>query len=530
MLSKVQYVERMKYTDGQPTSIWLATTPSPNYSRLKPGLEVDVAILGGGFAGLQTAYQLQQKGKTVAVIEAEQIVKGVSGQTTAHITSEHNLLYDYLLQKFGLDQATLYAQANETAISELERCISQLHIECDFKRLNQQLITEVKSDADTLRQEFEAAKSLGLPVTYQTQAQYSFPTYGCITYQRQAQFHPRKYLLQLASHLIKRGGLIFEHTRATKVTEGEPCVIETDQGELRATDVVMATHFPFMDNGGYFARMKVERSYVLGVYLDEAPIPDMYDNTFNPYHYVRTQPTSEGMLVLIGGEDHPTGQEGDTEKHYQALEEYARSHFKIKQFAYRWSSQDNYPHDKVPFIGRYTAGSLHHYVATGFQGYGMTHSVIASLLLSDMIVGNDNPWESLYSPQRFKPLAQIPSFIKENVHVAQEFLGGRLSAEHKKNISDLVPGRGTVVDIEGQKIAVYKDENGQVFSVSAVCQHLGCIVNFNSAERTWDCPCHGSRFAPDGKILHGPTVKKLPQRTLSTSATVEEQTDGKHKQ
>lgn len=494
---------------GLHTSVWMDTTPSTQYPSLKPNINVDVAILGGGIAGLSCAYFLKQAGKTVAVIEADHIVSGVTGFTTAHITSEHNFLYDYLIKTFGKEGAGLYADANETAIEKIAQIVKKEGIECDFKRVSQHFMTENKEDLDKLKQEYNAAKQLDLPVTFEDSAPAPFPNYGTIHYHNQAQFHPRKYLLALAKKIDGGGSFIFEKTRATDVKEGEPCIVKTEKGDLKAKDVIIATHFPFLDRGGYFARMKPMRSYVLGMYVKNKMEAVMFDNTANPYNYIRTQPTKKGTLVLVGGEDHTTGQVVDTMQCYRNLEAYARDRFDMQSIAYHWSTQDNYPFDQVPFIGTFMPTSQHLFVATGFQGYGMTFGTIAGVMLSDMIAGKHTKWESLLSPQRYKATKEVPATMKMGLGIVTNLIN-KLTPKAQQDINTVKPNSGKIIEVGGQKVAVYKDKKGNICTVSATCQHMGCAVAFNNAEQSWDCPCHGSRYSPDGAILHGPTIKKLP--------------------
>ncbi|CAN5178422.1 FAD-dependent oxidoreductase [soil metagenome] len=500
---------------GKHTSYWIDSTKQKSHSTLSSNIEIDVAVIGGGIAGVSCAYMLSQQGKKVAIIEAEQIGQGVTGFTTAHITSEHNLMYEYLINKFGINKAQLYANANETTIKTIENIIVKEKIPCDFKRVSQYLFCEMDQDIQKLKNEYAAAKQLSLHINWKDTLPLPFPIHGAIEYKEQAQFHPRKYILGLAEKIISAGGLIFEKTRAIDVREGELYVIETDKGMCKAKNVIVATHFPFLDRGGFFARMKQDRSYVIGVHIDDDVDLDMYDNIADPYYYIRTQPTDNGLLVLIGGEDHTTGKDKDATQHYKNLEAYARQHFNIRSIEYYWSSQDTYPYDKVPFIGHFMPGTKHLYVATGFQGYGMTFGTVSGMLLTDMIMDKKNDWEELFTPQRFKPTAEIPSSIAGGLSIGKEFIFGKLAGKDKDEVEKMEYNSGIVITYEGKKIAVYKDHQGKLFAVSAICTHMGCTLNFNNAEASWDCPCHGSRFNHDGRILHGPAVKPLQKKHLS---------------
>lgn len=493
-------------------SFWLKDS-LPSYPQLDTSVKVDVIIVGGGIAGLHTAYLLKQQGKRVAVIEATKIAAGVSGHTTAHITSEHNLIYDYLIEKFGKDKARTYATANQHALARIAEIITTEEIDCDFERSSQILLTEKKSDVEILKKEFDAAKSLGLPVTYHDLVELPFKHYGAIKYQHQARFHPVKYLHAIAKKINGDGSYIFENSRVTDVKEGDPCIVITEVGELAAKDVIIATNFPILDRGGYFARMTAARSYVIGVYIEEK-LEYMYDDTDSPFHYVRNQETDKGTMVIVGGEDHDTGAKSDTEECYKKLEAYARDHFTVKSIAYRWSSQDAYPHDKVPFIGKYSPISNHLWVSTGFNGEGMTQSMIGAIVLSDLIDGKENQWADLYSPLRFKATVEGPVLMNTGMLIAKDEVTSTIDkiipADESDKIKELKSNQSVVVKIDRDKVAAYKDEEGQIHTVSAKCGHQGCELVFNQAEKTWDCPCHGSRFGIDGDILHGPTVRRLP--------------------
>lgn len=492
---------------GRAESFWIASTPETDFPSLTENISVDVAVLGGGIAGITSALFLKDAGLTVAVLEAGRILEGVTGHTTAHISSAHNIIYRYLIDHFGKEGAKQYADANQMAIERIARLVGDNSIACDFRRTSEYIYAENRDDLDKLKTEFEAAESLGLPVSFLDAAPLPFKTYGAIHYQNQAQFHPRKYLMALAKLIPGDGSFIFENTRALDVEGGEPHRIKTDKGYLTAKIIIIATHYPILNQGLLFMRMAPYRSYVLGIRVaDEIP-EEMFDSSEYPSHYIRTQPTPDGHLIIVGGEDHATGHVTNTAEHYKRLERFARDHFQVKSIDYRWSTQDNYSFDRVPFIGRLTPGSRHIYVATAFKGWGMTHGTVAGMVLSDMILGRPNPYHELYDPGRLKLLTTGAKLITQNIHIAETLIRGRLSRPEK--LTPLDVGEAKVAEIDDKEAAVYKDDRGEIHSISPVCTHMGCIVSWNNAERSWDCPCHGSRFNFDGEILHCPTVKKL---------------------
>jgi glycine/D-amino acid oxidase-like deaminating enzyme/nitrite reductase/ring-hydroxylating ferredoxin subunit len=492
---------------GKPESYWIASTPETDYPPLPEGLSVDVAILGGGIAGLTSAVLLKEEGLTVAVIEAERIATGVTGHTTAHISWAHGLIYRHLTETFGIEGAKRYAQANRAAMEEIARLIRRYQIDCDYRVTSEYFYTDTRDDLPRLQDEFQAILRLGLPVSFVRDVPLPFETYGALLYEDQAQFHPRKYLLSLAESVPGEGSYIIERTRALNVQDGEPCTITTERGSFTAKDVIIATHFPILNQGMFWARMRPNRSYVLGVRIADTLPEFLFDSTEDPSHYIRSQPTDQGPLVIIGGEDHPTGHESNTVERYRRLEEFARTHFEVTSVDYRWSTQDNYTDDRIPFIGRMAAETKHLFVATGFKGWGMTHGTLAGMILADLITDQINPFDKLFSPGRFKLAAAAPELIARNLHVTETFIKGRFT--RLSSLHSLSPGEAEVAELKGEKVAAYRDESGHIHIHSPVCSHMGCIVRWNEAERSWDCPCHGSRFRYDGKVIQAPAVKDL---------------------
>ncbi|GAB4457080.1 MAG: FAD-dependent oxidoreductase [Armatimonadaceae bacterium] len=503
------------YTDlpGKPTSLWLGTTPSTDYAPLNDGsLAVDVAIVGGGLVGLTAATLLKKEGQTVAVLEAGRIAAGVTGHTTGKLTSLHTLIYDHLIRNVGETKARLYGEANQAAIELVAQLVQERGIDCDFVRDAAFTYTEVPSKVDSIEAEAKAAMRLGLPASLVTETPLPFPVQAAVRFDNQARFHPRKYLLALAENLTGDGSYLFEETRVVDVTEGDPCTITTERGTIMAREVILASHFPVPDPAMYFARMAPHRSYVLAVRLDgDRTPPGMYITGETPYHSVRPHPLDDGTeLLLIGGEGHKTGQGGDTVARYQRLEQWARDRFPVASVEYRWSTQDNKTFDQIPFIGKASPTSEHLYVGTGFGGWGMTGSTVAGMLLTDLILGRTNAWSEVYHPNRFN-LESVPSLIKENVDSAVHLVGDRLGRDKE---ADVPPGEGVILETDDGKVAAYREPGGKLHRMSAVCTHMGCIVGWNPAEKSWDCPCHGSRFTAEGEVLHAPAVRGLGQKPV----------------
>lgn len=489
------------------TSYWVASTESTDYAPAPSELVADVVVIGGGIAGLTTARQLQLAGRSVVVVEAGRILEGVTGYTTAKVSTQHGVLYADLIDKHGEDKARLYADAQAAALEH----IATSGVDCDFSRRDSYVYSHDEAELDKLRSEAEAAATLGLPASYTTEVPLPYAVAGAVRFTAQGQFHPRKYLLHLASQLVADGGKILEGTRALDVDDDEPCVITTDRGVIRARDVVIATHIPFLDRGIFFARQFAVRDYVVAAPIDAGSAPDgIFLSTESPTHSIRTTPYDGGLLLIVGGEGHTPGREDDTQARYDAIAAWTRKKFGVSDIAYNWSTQDYTSDDRVPFIGRFVHGSKHLWTATAFGAWGMTNGTVAGLLLADLITGRDNPWEEVFDPTRGGAwLQRTGKLIKENVAIGKQMVSGYTSAPDVSSVDELAPGEGAVLRYGPAKTACYRDAAGAVHAVSARCTHLGCIVSFNSAETSWDCPCHGSRFDVDGNVLQGPAVDPL---------------------
>lgn len=492
-------------------SFWMKNTPETNYPVLDEGLSVDVAILGGGIAGITAASLLNESGLSVALIEAEKIIKDVTANTTAKITAAHNVIYSNLESHFGKEGARTYAQANQSAIDKIESIINEKNISCDFKRLPCYVYSENSADRDKLKKESKAAADAGLQVSYIETSPLPFEIAGAAKYENQAEFHPRKYLLGLTKNLSGDNSYIFEETRALEVKEGDINEVVTDKGSIKAKNVIVATHFPIYDPSHLFAKMYPSMAYALGIYINE-PFPEGMFVSTEPTITYRSSPSDQGELIIVSGANHKVGHKPDTFEFYKKLEKHANEHFDVKSINYRWCTQDNITMDRVPYIGKAESKSKGVYVATGFMKWGMTNGTIAAMILSDLILGKENPWSSFFDPSRSKPvLESSKEFIGTNISVAKELLSGFLSRPKSMKPSDLKEGEGKILNVEGKKVASYKDHNGRLYAVSSVCVHLGCQVNWNNAEKTWDCPCHGSRYRYDGKVIHAPALRNLKE-------------------
>jgi glycine/D-amino acid oxidase-like deaminating enzyme/nitrite reductase/ring-hydroxylating ferredoxin subunit len=497
---------------GRPTSVWMDTAPHTTYPPLGESRAVDACVVGGGMLGLVTAALLKRAGMSVAVLEADRVATGVTGYSTAKVTVLHGLIYDHVRSRFGADGARHYAEANSAGLELIAGWVAERAIECDLRRRAAYTYALDASDLDALRKEVDAARAAGLDAELAAAVDLPWDVAGAVRLDGQAEFHPRRFLLAVADELHGDGSHVFERTRATGVHDGDPCRVETDTGaEVSAGAVVIATHYPTLDRGLFFARLSAERSYALGIRARGRVPQGMFLSTESPPHSVRTTPHDGGELLIVGGESHKTGT-GDPVERYAALEAWARERFDVESVEYRWSAQDAMPADGIPYVGRLSPIARRVWTASGFRKWGFTNGAAAAIILSDAIAGRENPWAATFDSNRFKPLAAAPTLLKENIGVGAHFFGDRLAPPDARSLDQLAPGEGGIVKAGDEKVAAYRDEDGVVHALSPICTHLHCQVRFNAAERSWDCPCHGSRFATDGTPIQGPAVNPLERR------------------
>jgi len=503
-------VERLA---GKAASLWVDTAPERIYPSLTADLGADVAVVGAGITGVTAALLLARSGAKVALIDAGKVGAGVTGFSTAKVSSLHGLTYHGLISSVGEDTARAYGEANEAGLARIARWVEELGIDCDFRRKPNFTYTEERSERGRIESEVVAATKLGLPAFYTETSDLPFAVAAAVRLDDQAELHPVKYVLALAEAAERAGVRVFENTRAISAHDGSPCVVQTENGaRLRADHVIAATHFPFLDRGLFFARIHPERSYLLAARIRGDLPHGMFLSTEQPAHSLRTAPREGGELLLVGGGSHKTGQ-ADTAERYRGLEAYARERFDVESIDYRWATQDNMPVDGLPFIGRMWPFSGRILTATGYRKWGLAIGTSAGALLSDLVQGRPNAWAGPFDTKRLNLRASATDLAKENVNVALRFFGDRL-AKRGGSARDLAPGEGRIVGNGPRQVAAYRDDAGRLHGVAARCTHLGCIVAWNGGDRTWDCPCHGSRFAHDGRVLHGPAVKPLEQRSL----------------
>ena len=484
-------------------SIWSRETEIPRRESLDGDTEAFAVVIGAGMSGILTAYYLKQSGFDVVVLEADRIGSGQSGKTTAKITSQHGLCYAKMLKRLGPELAGIYAAANEGAIAEYERLIQKKGIKCHFEKISSYLYST--ENVDLLKEETDAAQKLGINAEFVTETELPFQVKGAVCFKNQAQFQPLEFIKEIAKDIK-----IYEHTKVRSVGKN---IVYTNKGNVRAEHIIFATHYPIMNVPGmYFVRQHQERSYVLAL-SENKPIQGMYRSIDKNGLSLR----SSGNILLLGRGKHRTGKCASVKRKeedyiaedtsdevgvYQYLRECANKYYPDSNEVTRWSAQDCMPHDEMPFIGRYSVFRSNWYVATGFGKWGMTSSMIAALLISDEICGRENPYEKLFKPQRLH-LWAFPAFMKD---FGESVMGLGKGAVHLpvRTENALSPGEAGIVREGWRRYACFKDEKGALHKISARCPHMGCELAWNGEEHSWDCPCHGSRFDCDGKLLDNP--------------------------
>jgi len=495
-------------------SIWRATHPRRAFGPFSHDLHADVAVVGGGITGLTAAVLLARAGRRVVLVERDRVGSGETGNTTGHLTEAIDGGYAPLIKAFGEEGARLVSASSRDAIAFIETIAARARTGCDFERVIGYLFAEATGDVERLANELDAARRAGCHVAWTDDVPLPFATAGGIAWEDQAQVHATLYVDALLQEALTRGVRVHDRTRAIAVRDGEPCHVETDHGDIRAADVVVAANVPINNRVWLHTKIAAYRSYAIAFPTD-LPLDGLYWDTARPYHYLRSLRVGGRSYAIVGGEDHRTGEETDTGTHYDALADYATARMGPVGVAFRWSGQIIEPVDGLPFIGLNTA-SHHVHVATGFSGNGLTFGTLAGMILSDLILGRPNAYAELYAATRVKPMASARDYVTENVAFPARLLKDRLTSlnTEERAPASLMPGEGIIVSGPDGKVAVCRDLHGALHACSAVCTHLACDVAWNQSEGTWDCPCHGSRFSPEGKVLNGPAVIDLEWRRI----------------
>lgn len=509
---------------------WSDTETLPKFESLSHDAQVDVVIIGGGLTGITTAHLLKEAGAKVALLERDRCGAADTGHTTAHLTYVTDERLHRLVKLFGREGAKAFWEAGASAIDEISGIVRRNKIDCDFKWLPGYLHGKLEGENDpserkSLEEDAELAAELGFDAEFVE----SVP-YACrpgVRFQHQARFHPLKYLAPLVSEIQGDGSFVFEKTEASEI-ETDPLTIHANNYKIRCNYLVIATHNPLMGKSSivsatlFQTKLALYTSYVIGAKLPAGTVPEaLFWDTNDPYYYLRADRHEGSEYCIFGGEDVKTGQEEDAKMVFARLEEKLRRVLPGAVVEHRWLGQVVETNDGLPFIGENTSQQ---FVATGFGGNGFTLGTLSAMMVRDKYVGRKNPWVELFDVHRKKLHGGTWRYVKENLDYPYYMLRDRLAGAEGDSVEDLQMGEGKILKLEGKKVAAYRDEVGKVHRLSPVCTHLKCIVRWNNADKTWDCPCHGSRFKPTGEVFSGPAetpLEKLPlpEKKLEPAAT-----------
>lgn len=505
----------MATEDFNTTALWSGTVKPDNFPTLSGDIVVDVAIVGGGITGISTAYHLAKAGKKVAVLEAKQVGMGTTGSSTGNLyvpTSNH---LHTIRSKFDAETMKAVATSRGAAIDFIAQRIEEFTIDCEFQRVPWYLFATKEGSAhiQQVEREQKAAEEVGLSTSDAVPAGFPYQVSAIAHVRDQAQFNPLRYVAQLADAIVGGNCSIYEGTKVDRIEDGDPCVVHTKTGTVRAKKVVQATHSP---KGIYAVHtaMEVYREYAFAVRLKgDLPAGGTYWHLEGKQLYsIRPYRNEQGNFLIVLDASHKVGHQEHTEDSFKQVETYLRAHFAVDKIAYSWAAQNYKPADAIPYIGT-SPLEENVYIATGFGPDGLTYGTLAAMIISDLILGKENPWAKCYDPKRFTPVASAMQFSKESIDVAAHLVKDYLFTEDEGALKEIKPGEGKVVALDGQKVAVFRSQQGKLHLVSAVCTHMGCIVHWNNAEKSWDCPCHGSRFSVDGELLEGPAIENLAAKS-----------------
>ncbi len=494
-------------------SYWIDSYPDilENHQKLDKNIETDICIVGAGITGITCAYYLSKQGFKVVVLDKDKIANHTTGHTTAKITSQHGLFYKYLINSFSKEFAKEYLEANELAISNIKNIIDTENIDCDFEKQDAYVFTKNESDLEKIKNEVDAVNSLGFNAEFTTTIPLPIKNVlGAIKFPNQAQFHPRKYIAGLVKSILSNNGEIYEDSKVYDIEKDTNHYITyTKNNKISSKYVILASHYPIINAPGfYFLKMYQETSHIIGIETNEPLFDGMYINSESPTLSYRTANYDGKRLVLVGGFEHKTGSKIDLSNAYSFLEKNAKELYPDAKILYRWNTQDCVSLDKIPYIGEFSNLMPNMYVATGFKKWGMTSSNIAANIITDKILGKTNPYEDVFLSTRFHPLKNIEELGNLAKEVTYSLTINKLNIP-EKTLNSIKSDEGDIVEIDNKKVGIYKDIDGNVFAVKPVCSHLGCELSWNNLDKTWDCPCHGSKFNYKGKSLYDPSIKDL---------------------
>ncbi|MCE3555397.1 FAD-dependent oxidoreductase [Pseudonocardia sp. RS11V-5] len=499
--------DRAVPTTAETGSPWLTDRTGVRYTGPTTERHFDVLVLGGGITGLTTAHLLTQRGARVAVVEADRVASGATGNNTAKVTALQATMLSRIRSARGAEAAASYAEHSLRGVELVAATVDELGIDCDLRRRDACTIAADRSERAAVEKEFEAARAAGLPVEWTEETDLPFPVAGAVRLAGQVELHPVRYARALAAAVHGGGSAVFERTRAVALAEEKPVRVETTRGTLTGEQVVVATHYPVWDRGGYFARMQAVRAYCVAARVRGGPPRSLSITAGSPSWSYR----SLGDQVIVCGQDHPAGERGVDRSRFGVLEEHLRRHFTVGRVTHRWSAQDALPYDHTPMIGTYTPVSSRVFVAAGYSKWGLSGGSAAAAVLAEQLAGG--PGSPVFTPHRISPRA-LPTLARANARVALDLVGDRLRPGEAGSAAGIPAGEGRIVRSGTDRAGVYRDPDGGLHAVSVRCTHLGCLLRFNGAERSWDCPCHGSRFDVDGAVLEGPAVHPLERRPV----------------
>lgn len=498
-------------------SYWIESTKNEGkFDPLEKDISCDVCIIGAGIFGLTTAYYLCKKGLNVVVLDKSDIGVKASGHTTAKITSQHGLIYKYLIHDFGIDIAKKYLTANEEAIKNIKHIIDEENIDCDYKVQSSFIYATSPDELSKVKDETQSVKSLDFDAQFITDLSVPFATEGAIMFPNQAMFHPRKYMLGLCNCIQKNNGQIFSNTTVFDVKRTDDNYeIYTKNNTVKSKNVVLASHYPIINFPGfYFTKMYQDTSYIIGIDTKLEPFDGMYINSMPPIYSYRWAKHNDKQILLLGGAGHKTGEDNITKSStYDMLDQKAKKLYPNSEVLYRWNTRDCVTLDKVPYIGDFSNLMPNIYVGTGFNKWGMTSSNVAANIITDKILGIENKYEEAFTSTRLKPIKnrwEMKDMLKQ---VTTSLVIEKLKIPNE-TINKIKNDSGKIVELNGQKVGIYKDSSGKAFAVKPICSHLGCTLSWNNVDRTWDCPCHGSRFNYNGKNIYDPAIKDLETYNL----------------